>query len=70
MTITNQNEERVRAFIDIMRHCKVPKETAGMIIAMLPNEKSAMDELVNYTRTHPKATEDEIFKEAERISKV
>lgn len=69
MTITHQNEERVRAFIDIMRHCNVPKETAGMIIAMLPNE-TAMDEMVEYIKNNLQATEDEIFKEAERISKV
>lgn len=68
MQITTQNEPRVRAFIDIMIHHKVSKEATGMILSMLPNEKKAMNELVDYLKTHQKATEAEILDEAERIS--
>lgn len=69
MKITKQNEERVKAFIEIMIYCQVSEEATGMIITMLPDEKAAMDKLVNYTRTHPKATEAEIIEQAEKISK-
>lgn len=68
MTVTKSNEALISAFLDIMIAFPISDEAIGMIVAMLPNEE-AMTNLVDYLKTHQKATEDEIFKEAEKISR-
>lgn len=69
MTVTKINEALIRAFLDIMIAFPISDEAIGMIVAMLPNEKT-MTSLVDYLKTNQKATEDEIFQEAERISRI
>ena len=69
MIVTDKNEKLIRQFIRIMISLNLSDEAIGMIVAMLPNEE-AMTSLVDYFSVHQKATEDEIFKEADRISKI
>ena len=68
MKVTEENRNKIRAFIRIMAfEHKAEEGTIGMIIAMLKNEKQ-MDELVEYSEKHPNADQWEIFDKAEEIA--
>ena len=56
-----------KTFIHVLCAMKLSEDTICGIMAMMDGDKVAMDELVQYVKEHPTATEAEVTKAASTI---
>ena len=61
------SEEKLRLFVRVLCSMRLTEDTIHGIVAMLGDNLAAMDELVQYIKEHPTATEAEVTKAASTI---
>ena len=63
----NVSEEKLRLFVKVLCSMRLTEDTIHGVVAMMGDDLQAMDELVQYIKENPGATEAEVTKAASRI---